>query len=104
MTTNSQGVALTIVNQLAGGNNGMNCLRALMNARNFVHGKDSVQFNFSGCREFGKVQISLNGDDLYDFIFVRKGRRKFQFEVVSAVEAAMLAETFTRYTGLDVSL
>ena len=42
----------------------------MMNIRNVAYGKQSVQFNFSGCKKYNKVQISINGDDLYDLIFV----------------------------------
>ena len=52
-TNEKQQVALTIVNQLAGADNGMNGLKCMMNARNFAHGKDSVQFNFS---EFQRIR------------------------------------------------
>ena len=109
MTTANENIAIaaTILDQLAAApvGRGWGRLKAMMNIRNLAYGKQSVQFNFSGCKKYNKVQISLNGDDLYDMIFVpTRNPSTKNIVTVAGIFDDQLAEQFTYVTGLDTHL
>lgn len=75
-TTFEKDVAMTILNQIEQTYNGtvvfgegearkISALR-LMGAKDFLYGKDFVQFKVQGAKDFNKVKITLNSKDLYD--------------------------------------
>lgn len=44
---------------------------AMMGASHFVGGPDYLMFSFKGTRRCNKLQIRLNGSDLYDITFYK---------------------------------
>jgi hypothetical protein len=90
-------VAQTIIDQMGGTNR----LIAMIGAKYFVSGDNTVMFAFSGCRKASKVRIKLNSMDLYDITFFKKS--KLDFVAVQTFEGIyndQLKKTFENYTGL----
>lgn len=87
---------------------GVNRLNVMINARNFVWGKTgrgSLLFNFSGCRTYNSVEISLNHKDLYTVRFFKfHGGRIIREKVYEDYYGDSLKTLFTQVTGLYLTL
>jgi hypothetical protein len=97
-------VANTILQQL-----GASRFLAMTGARNLVAGEDTLQFDLPrNASKVTKVQIKLASSDLYTMAFYRWNARDLSMAptqpAMNGVYAEDLASTFSRVTGLDVSL
>lgn len=96
-------VAQTILQQLGGGK-----FVAMTGAKNLGHTANSLQFRLPA--NFAKdginfVRVTLNGRDLYDVEFGKlRGVKYSVIKIDKNIYADMLADLFTRRTGLDTSL
>lgn len=95
-----QEIAQTIVQQLGGGK-----FRMMTGAKDFVALDHGVQFMIPQANKVRKVQIVLNGADLYTMAFysIRKTDIKL-LKSVHGLYADQLQKTFTEATGLYTSL
>lgn len=98
-------VALTILCQLGG-----NQFVAMTGARNMLVFPTGLKFSIPSHMANNKintVQVTLNGDDLYDVDFLKVNMQKQINTVVSAhrgIYCDQLRELFERETGLRTSL
>lgn len=99
----NQEIAGTILQQL--GTN-QNKVRAMVSGQCLAI-ENGLQINFKGSRKANKVQIVLNGKDLYDVTFYKFNRKTFDCPVVveyNDVYADMLFNIWYEVTGLYLSL
>lgn len=99
----TQEIAQTIIKQMQTTNGR---LIAMLGA-NLLLIENGLQINFKGCRKADRVQIVLNGKDLYDMTFFKFNKRTYECPVTEQYEDVywdMLKELFEGYTGLYVSL
>jgi hypothetical protein len=112
--SNGQIIAQTIIQQLGGTNR----LSAMLNAKNFTHDQSGkLTFQFSGCKKYNYIEISLNSLDLYDLSFCKfkNGRMDFkkgiyhepeykQIKTFNSIYNDMLKPIIERETSLYLSL
>jgi hypothetical protein len=93
-------IAKTILSQLGG-----NKFCAMTGAKTFVALEDGLMFAIPRAKNIRKVEIKLNGSDLYDVVFY--SLRGVECKIVamhSEVYADQLQAIFTQETGLYTSL
>lgn len=108
-------IAITTMNQLGPYGH----LKAMIGLRDMVYDSDgTVSFHFSGSRKANTCTIHLNGSDLYDMTFYRKGQGKLSWTARGTVLIPdekevgkftdiyndQLRKTFEDFTGLRLSL
>jgi len=101
-------MASEVVNVIIQQLGGIGRLRAMVNARDFVAGENSLQFAFSGSRKVNKVRIEYRpGMDDYVFEIGKYSPSKFEWKSVAKVEGAYwedLIPLCERSSGLCLSL
>lgn len=104
--TRNQEIAQTILQQLGG----VNRLRVMTGAKDFVAIENGVQFGIGrNAAGVNKVIIKLRADDTYDVEFgaVRRVKLEMRYTVKDRTEGAycdMLMNLFERATGMYLTL
>ena len=95
-------VADTILLQMGGAGR----LGAMIGARGFVSGPDSLQFMFSGYRKFNRCKVALSGDNTYTLGFYRYNAwlsKPLEYEV-KGLHFDQLKTEFEEATGLYLTI
>lgn len=96
-------IAKTIIQQMGGAGR----MTAMVGAKQFMALSSGVQFRIGGgaYRKINRVQVTLNGSDLYDVAFFRTTKcAVLSVKEVKDVYAEDLKPVFERETGMYLSL
>lgn len=96
-----QQIAATIIEQLGG----LSRLKVMIGAGYFITIDSGVQFWFGACREFNRIQITLEPSDTYKMRFMQvKNLEIVREEIREDVYWDMMIDIFESVTGLTMSL